>query len=50
MRYRFREALAAELDLEPRAIGARAWQVRVRVYVNASDFEEKYYAKLVGRC
>ncbi len=38
------------LDLERGAIGARAWQVRVRAYVNASDGEEKYYAKLVGKC
>jgi len=38
------------LDLEPGAIGARAWQVHVRAYVNASDGEEKYCAKLVGKC
>lgn len=37
------------MDLEPGAIGARAWQVRVKSYVHASDGEEKYYAKLVGR-
>jgi hypothetical protein len=48
MLYRFRYRLQS-LDLEPGAIGARAWQVRVRAYVNASD-GEKYYAKLVGRC
>jgi hypothetical protein len=38
------------LDLEPGAIGAHAWQAHVRAYVNASDGEEKYYAKSVGKC
>jgi hypothetical protein len=38
------------LDLEPGAIGARAWQAHVRAYVSASDGEEKYYAKSVGKC
>jgi hypothetical protein len=37
------------LDLEPEAIGAHAWQVHVRAYVNASDGEEKYYAKSAGK-
>lgn len=38
------------LDLEPGAIGAHAWQAHVRAYVNASDGEEKYYARSVGKC
>lgn len=38
------------LDLEPGAIGAHAWQAHVRAYVNVSDGEEKYYAKLAARC
>jgi hypothetical protein len=38
------------LDLEPGAIGAHAWQAHVRAYVNASDGEEKYCARSVGRC
>ena len=38
------------LDLAPGATGAHAWQVRARVCVNASDGEEKYCAKLVGKC
>jgi len=35
--------------LEPGAIGARAWQARVRTYVNEGDDEEKYYAKVGGK-
>jgi hypothetical protein len=38
------------LGLGTGAIGTRAWQVCVRAYVNASNGEEKYYTKLVGRC
>ena len=38
------------LDLEPGVIGVHAWQAHVRAYVNASDGEEKYYAKSVGKC
>jgi len=38
------------LDLEPGATGAHAWQVHARACVNASDGEEKYYAKSVAKC
>jgi hypothetical protein len=31
-------------------IGAHAWQVHVRACANASGGEEKYCAKLVGKC
>ena len=54
MFYRFRKSLSSDgraWTWNPeRAIGPRAWQVHVRTYVNASDGEEKYYAKLVRRC
>jgi hypothetical protein len=38
------------LDLGHGAIGAHAWQARARACVNASDGEEKYCAKSVGKC
>jgi len=38
------------LDLELGPIGAHAWRVHVRAYVNASDGEVKYYVKSVGKC
>ena len=37
------------LGLEPEAIGAHAWQVHVKAYVNASDGEVKSYVKSVGK-